>query len=131
MQVAALHSLSQRLQAAGLKAIADKGLASSATVVALPRKNQAHPYLLSHLKKLAAIRTAAVEWPFGTLQQTFNFLTQKCKQKIYQTKPDIWLVVGAFLSNCIRIERGSNNHTYFNILPSFSLEEYIGWTEEN
>lgn len=129
IQVATLNNLNGHLHAAGLKAIADKGLAASSCIVPLPKKNQDHPFLFSELKRLAAIRTAVVEWPFGTLQQTFHFLTEKCKQKIYHTNPSMWLVVGTILSNCIRIERGSNNHVYFDMLPSFSIESYLEWED--
>ena len=129
MQVAASSHLNSHLQVAGLKAIADKGLAADTCIKPLPKKSQNHPFSYSELKRLAAIRTAAVEWPFGTLQQTFNFLTQKCKQKIYQTNPDMWLVVATILSNCIRTERGSNNHVYFDVIPSFTVEDYLEWEE--
>lgn len=125
--VAKRSSLASHLQFAGLKCLADKGYKNSVAVASLPRANQEHGFFVQELTALSAIRTAGIEWPFGMFQQTFPYFTQKGKQKTLQTMPELWLIVGVILSNCIRLQDGCNNNTYFKCEPFISMEEYLNW----
>ena len=125
-QYTANHSgLNNHLHNADLKALADRGFSNSTNVAAFLKQNQVNPYSRFEITALSAIRTVGIELPFGQLQTAFPLLVSKWKNKIFQTCPDIWFHAAAIISNCIRLENGCNNNTYFGVLPNFTVERYL------
>lgn len=117
--------LNTHLGNAGLKAMSDKGFSAAEFISAFLKANQVNPYFDAEMRGMSAVRTVGIELPFGQLQTAFPLLVNKWKNKIYQTCPDVWFIVSCILSNCIRIENGCNNNTFFWTLPFCTVEEYL------
>lgn len=116
--------LNAYLLASGLKAMTDRGFARRSNVSPFPKKSQEHNFFDYEMKAMAAIRTAG-EWPFGQMQLSFPYLVQKWKLKLFHTCPGVWLVTAIIISNCIRLEHGTNNNYWFGTFPVTSYSRYL------
>ena len=79
------YHINQKLEDIGLKVGSDKGFFAQSFISPLPKENSLDPLLGENTQKYISImRTAACEWPNGSLRADFPFLNCKDKHRIYQ-----------------------------------------------
>jgi hypothetical protein len=122
-----IMELQSTLAEHGLHVMADKGFKLTTNIRAFLKKNARHDQKPSGLdmKALSAVRTAGVEWPFGHLQERFDYLTMRSKNRVLQSTPEAVLQVAIVLHNLLNLMRGTQNHEFFDLDPPFSPEEYV------
>lgn len=78
-----------------------------------------------HFNNVMSSLRVSVEWGFGKILQEFSFLDLKKNQKLLLQELSTMYHVAVLLLNCHTCLYGSQQSTYFNIVPPH-LEQYLG-----